>query len=178
MVDQFGNLAEECSRFSQQQDSNAHCGRDENHCTASVSLHITHLFCGGIPEVDRLRDRAGQIRCKPQKEKDFDRPPLHQHQSSTRSRPDANSLSPERSLKSSTYFDSLERLFPRRREASREASPISHTRPERAFLPSRVAPSGWFFTRTVLPILKINRPLRISSKSSPLVTGRHRKRRH
>jgi len=47
LVNQFGNLPEERSRFSQQQDSNAHCGRDENHCTASVSLHITHLFCGG-----------------------------------------------------------------------------------------------------------------------------------
>src|SRR6516162_5737010 len=95
LANQSSNLAEDCSRFSQQQDSNAHCGRDENHCTSSVSLHITHLFCGGIPEVDRLRDRARQIRCKPQKEKDFDRPPLHQHQSNTRSRPDANSFSPD-----------------------------------------------------------------------------------
>jgi len=97
LVNQFGNLPEERSRFSQQQESNAHCSRDENHCTASISLHITHLFCGGIPEVDRLRNRARQIRCKPQKDENFDRPPLHRYHSNTRSRTLANPFSPEKS---------------------------------------------------------------------------------
>src|SRR5215472_4347038 len=68
LANQSGNLSEERSRFSQQQDSNAHHSRDENDCTTSISLHVTHLFCRGIPEVDRLRDRARQIPSKPQKE--------------------------------------------------------------------------------------------------------------
>ena len=65
LTNQSGNLSEECSRFPQQQDCNAHGSRDENDCTASISLHIMHLFCGGIPEVDRLRHRARQIPSKP-----------------------------------------------------------------------------------------------------------------
>src|SRR5215472_3608866 len=97
LANQSGNLSEERSRFSQQQDSNAHHSRDENDCTTSISLHVTHLFCRGIPEVDRLRDRARQIPSKPQKEEDFDRPPIHRHESSTRSCTLANSFGPEKS---------------------------------------------------------------------------------
>ena len=95
LVNQFGNLPEERSRFSQQQDSNAHCSGDENHCTASISQDITHLFCRGIPNVERLRNRARQIPSKPQKHEDFKRPSLHRHHSSTRSCIRANSLSPK-----------------------------------------------------------------------------------
>jgi hypothetical protein len=85
LANQSGKLSKERSRFSKQKDSNTHCSRDENHCPASVSQDITHLFCRGIPEVDRLGDGARQIPSKPQKDGDFGRPSLHRHQSSTQS---------------------------------------------------------------------------------------------
>ena len=83
LANQSGKLSEARSRFSKQKDSNAHCSRDENHCPASISQDITHLFGGGIPEVDRYRDGARQIPSKPQKDEDFDLPSIHGHQSST-----------------------------------------------------------------------------------------------
>jgi hypothetical protein len=82
-ANQPGKLSEESARFSKQRDSNAHCGRDENDCTVSISHDITHLFAGGVPEVDHLRDRARQISSKPQENEESHRPSLHRPEFST-----------------------------------------------------------------------------------------------
>jgi hypothetical protein len=58
LTKRLGKVSKTLAQPPKQQYSNAHCSRDENGCAASVSQDVMHLFRWGIPEVNRLRDRA------------------------------------------------------------------------------------------------------------------------